>query len=128
MDGGGVAVSKTQGSLQRCVFAKNIDNGLVVVDQGSARVEGCQFTGNEYDIFVQDDSVLYTDTPALAKSLGCRNCTSTYGPVESLSKVPTGLPFPTGTDTAFVALQLVRPLPPHYLSSQPRLQTVALPS
>jgi hypothetical protein len=129
MDGGGVAVSGTQGLLQRCVFAENTDNGLVVVEKGSARVEGCQFIGNEYDIFVEVDSVLYTDTPALANSLGCSNCSaSKYGPVGSLSKVPTGLPFPTGTDTAFVALQLVRPLPPHYLSSQPRSQTVALPS
>jgi hypothetical protein len=90
-------------------------------------VEGCEFVDNGYDINVWPDSVLYTDTPALANSLGCSTCDSTtkYGPVRSLSEVPTSTKFPTGTDPAFVALQLVRPSPP--LCFLPRSRMGLLP-
>jgi hypothetical protein len=108
---GAVYFQSTEGSLQRCVLANNADSGLTAIGGASARVQGCKFVGNAFSIFVQRASVVYTDTPTLVQSRGCNFCTDTggYGPVLPLSEVPTGVRFLTGTDTAFVALQLVRP-------------------
>jgi hypothetical protein len=115
---GGVAVNSTNVSLQRCLLADNPDEALGTRDSGNVRMEGCKFERNAFDINVQPSSVLYTDTPASALSMGCVmatvkeaniscNASTKYGSVLPLASSGSEM-FLTEEDVPFVALQLVR--------------------
>jgi hypothetical protein len=99
----------TQVTMVDCLIADTPNGqGLFLLGQSLALLEGCEFLRNGNDTLVETDSILYSDTPASLLSQGCRGCNpKNLGPILPLTSAPA-YKFPTGNEAGFVALQLVR--------------------
>ena len=96
-------------ALKGCSFSGQVsqrgsDAAVFLPLSSTARVQNGTFSGNDADVFVFSDSVMFTDTPLGALTLA----EETDGLIEPLADAPAG-EFPTMASPAFVALRQVRP-------------------